>query len=194
MTTYKDKHEVLLHQTEKEDVDFSRESVISFNTHTGTHVDAPSHFLKDGNTIDAIDLKQLIGECTVIDCTTVEGKITESDLHGFDIKQNDIVLLKTKNSQLPTDAPFDFNFVYVDESAAQFLVGKKIKAVGIDYLGIEREQLQHETHKLFMKHDIPIIEGLRFEGVIPKRYQFYCLPLKIIGLEAAPARAILIED
>ena len=193
MTTYKDKHSIKLQQTEKEEADFSRESMLCFSAHTGTHVDAPSHFLKGGKPIEKFNLQQLIGECIVLDCTGLKDKITAKDLEKFDINKNDIVLFKTKNSFLPPDAPFDYNFVYVDESAANYLVSKQIKAVGIDYLGIERNQPNHETHKLFLKNDIPIIEGLRLEDVKPKRYQLYCLPLKLIGLEASPARVILIE-
>ncbi len=194
MTTYKDKHSIKLQQTEKEESDFSRESMLCFSAHTGTHVDAPSHFLKDGKTIDTIALKKLIGQCIVLDCTGLKEKITDQDLAQFEIKKNDIVLLKTKNSALPIDAPFDKNFVYVGKNAAAYLVSRQIKAIGIDYLGIERNQPKHETHKLFLQNDVPIIEGLRLEGVPSKRYDFFCLPLKLIGLEAAPARAILIEQ
>lgn len=193
MTTYKDKHSIKLQQTEKEEADFVRESMLCFSAHTGTHVDGPSHFLKDGKPIEKFNLQQLIGECIVLDCTGLKDKITAKDLEKFDINKNDIILLKTKNSSLPPDGPFDYNFVYVDESAANYLISKQIKAVGIDYLGIERNQPNHETHKLFMKNNIPIIEGLRLGLATEKKYQLICLPLRIIGLEAAPARAILIK-
>ena len=89
---------------------------------------------------------------------------------------------------------FHYNFVYVDKSAAEYLVQIKSVAIGIDYLGIERDQPQHDTHALLLQNNIPIIEGLRLGHVKPGYYTLMCLPLLIPGLDAAPARAILIED
>ena len=84
--------------------------------------------------------------------------------------------------------------MYVNASAARYLVEQSIRAVGIDYLGIERNQPDHETHKAFMQRNIPIVEGLRLEQVPSGTYFLWCLPLKMPGLDGAPARALLIEQ
>ena len=103
------------------------------------------------------------------------------------------MLLKTRNSYLSSIAPFNYEFIYVATSAAQYLIDHNIKAVGIDYLGIERAQPHHDTHTLFMQNNIGIIEGLRLEHVTAGQYILYCLPLACVGTEAAPARAVLVQ-
>lgn len=172
-----------------------RESMIRLKSHTGTHVDAPSHFMQDGATIDKTDLHSLVGSARVIDMTNIVDCITKEDLVAVadQIVPGDIVLFKTANSDnYPLD-PFDTDFVYLEASGAQYLAGKKVKAVGIDYLGIEHSQPDHPTHIVLMRQEIPIIEGLRLGLVTPGEYFFCCLPLLTVGLEAAPARAILIQ-
>jgi arylformamidase len=109
------------------------------------------------------------------------------------IYAGDIILLKTANSSLGATALFNPSFVYLEASGAHYLQEKKIKAVGIDYLGIERAQPAHETHLQLMEHGITIIEGLRLQHVKQGRYLVCCLPLNAVGIEAAPARAVLIE-
>ena len=194
ITGYKDKKTVSITQVKEFDRDNVRESTITINSHTGTHVDAPSHFLKDGKTIDQIALERLIGQAVVLDLTMVTDAITREHLeqHAGAINSGDIVLLKTTNSDLQPTAPFTPHFIYLHQSGARYLAEKNIKAVGIDYLGIERNQPGHETHVELFTHDVVIVEGLRLEHVQPGRYDFYCLPLKVVGLEAAPARALLI--
>lgn len=194
MTGYKDRMSVHFEQLKTFSKDQVRSSRITLDSHTGTHIDAPAHFLSDGKTIDQIDRGIIIGECTVLDFMEVTDGVTKSDLEKKEIKEGDIVLLKTKNSSLGLDAAFDKNFIYLEKSGAQYLVEKKIKAVGIDYLGIERNQPDHETHTILMKHEIGIIEGLRLSHVEPQRYFFLCLSLPVVGLEAAPARAILVHQ
>ncbi len=194
MTGYKDRMSVHFEQLKTFSKDQVRSSRITLDSHTGTHIDAPAHFLSDGKTIDQIDRGIIIGECTVLDFMEVTDGVTKSDLEKKKIKEGDIVLLKTKNSSLGLDAAFDKNFIYLEKSGAQYLVEKKIKAVGIDYLGIERNQPDHETHTILMKHEIGIIEGLRLSHVEPQRYFFLCLSLPVVGLEAAPARAILVHQ
>ncbi len=194
MTGYKDRMSVHFEQLKTFSKDQVRSSRITLDSHTGTHIDAPAHFLSDGKTIDQIDRGIIIGECTVLDFMEVTDGVTKSDLEKKKIKEGDIVLLKTKNSSLGLDAAFDKNFIYLEKSGAQYLVEKKIKAVGIDYLGIERNQPDHETHTILMKHEIGIIEGLRLSHVETQRYFFLCLSLPVVGLEAAPARAILVHQ
>ncbi len=192
-TGYKDKDVVQFEEIKTFAKDGVRESIIHLSSHTGTHIDAPSHFLKDGKTIDQMDLNSLIGPCKVLDLTIVTDKITREHLEEHDIGRGDIILLKTTNSATSSIGKFDPHFVYLELSGAQYLTEKKIKAVGIDYLGIERNQPGHLTHLELMNHDVTIIEGLRLKNVDPGEYFLYCLPLYTLGLEAAPARAILIE-
>lgn len=195
-TGYKDKKILKFQAVKTFDADGVRESVITISSQSGTHVDAPSHFLRDGKTIDEISLDRLVGTCMVLDMTEVEEKITRADLAEFDsqILEGDILLLKTMNSATPATGTFTPHFVYLEHSGAQYLKEKGIKAVGIDYLGIEHSQPGHLTHKECMHNDVVIIEGLRLNHVEPGEYFFCCLPLYTIGLDGAPARAVLIKD
>jgi len=195
MTAYKNKKTVQITAIKNFYSDGVRESIFSCNVHSGTHVDAPAHFLKDGKTIDAVLLSALVGSCKVLDFTRVSGAITQTDLQQYTINSGDRILLKTTNSALSATAPFEPEFVYLDKSAAQYLAGKKIAAVGIDYLGIERAQPAHETHTMLMNAGIAIIEGLRLQLVNPgNNYILYCLPIHLLQSDAAPARAILVHD
>lgn len=194
-TTYKNKNNIRLEPTKTFEADAVRETHVSFGAHSGTHVDAPSHFLQQGKTIDQVPLGSLIGPARVIDCTSLANVITADFLAQHTIEPGDIILFKTRNSEKSPFDAFDFNFIYLSTDAADYLVKKKIKAVGIDYLGIERDQKNHETHVQLMNNNISIIEGLRLEHVVePKEYLFLCLPLALVGIEAAPARAVLITD
>ncbi len=193
-TGYKDKDVVEFEEVKHFIKDGSRETNIRLSSHTGTHIDAPSHFLRDGKAIDQIKLERLVGPCRVLDLTIVEDKVTRDHLQEHEISENDIVLLKTNNSIKSPTEKFSPHFIYLDDSGAHYLVEKKIKAVGIDYLGIERSQTGHPTHIALMHADIAIIEGLRLQHVQPGSYMFICLPLYTIGLEAAPARAALITE
>ena len=125
MTGYKDRMSVHFEQLKTFSKDQVRSSRITLDSHTGTHIDAPAHFLSDGKTIDQIDRGIIIGECTVLDFMEVTDGVTKSDLEKKEIKEGDIVLLKTKNSSLGLDAAFDKNFIYLEKSGAQYLVEKK---------------------------------------------------------------------
>jgi arylformamidase len=192
MTAYKNKQTVVFTPIKTFETDKARESLISMSTHAGTHVDAPYHFLQQGITIDNFDLNSLVGPCKVIDLSHCDEKITAADLEKQSINQGDRILLKTKNSKNEASAPFNPNFVYLAADAAQYLASKKILTVGIDYLGIERAQPNHETHRVLFENNITIIEGLRLDHVQAGTYFLCCLPLKLQGLDAAPARAILL--
>ncbi len=193
MTAYKDKKTVNFQMNRTMDKDGVRDSSIVLSSHTGTHIDAPTHFLRDGLTIDEIHLERLVGPCKVLSMTTIEEKVTADDLAQHSIAEGDIILLKTNNSAYGINDSFDYDYVYLDPSGAQFLADKKIKAVGLDYLSIERSHPEHPTHMTLFHHDVVVIEGLRLAHVPAGEYLFVCLPLAIIGLEAAPARAVLVE-
>ena len=193
MTPYKERQLVQFSHLKSWEKDRLRQSQLLLDMHAGTHVDAPAHFLQHGTTIDQFSIQQLVGSCVVLECMDVQ-KIRSSDVEGRDIRLGDIVLFKTKNSLLSSEDVFNSDFVYVEKSAAEFLVQQKVKAVGIDYIGIERDQPQHETHTVLLSKNIPIIEGLRLRQVHPGRYTLFCFPLAVKGLEAAPARAFLMVE
>ncbi len=193
-TEYKNKGTIQLAATKGFEKDRVRDSTITMGTHTGTHVDAPSHFLKDGKAIDMISLDSLMGKAQVIDLMTVHDSISANDLKRYVINEGEIIVLRTPNSALGITDEFHRDFIYLDASGARYLAEKKVKAVAIDYLGIERDDPEHTTHTTLMKADIAIIEGVRLYHVPAGHYFMICLPLAIIGLEAAPARAILMAD
>lgn len=193
MTAYKDRNVVQITAVKKFQQEHARESRITIGSHSGTHVDAPSHFLDTGVTIDQISLDNLIGPCVVIDMTQCVDAITRYDLIDANIPRDHVVLFKTRNSAHTATDPFNGRFVYLAHDAAHFLVECGVRVVGIDYLGIERNQPGHETHQVLLKNDIVVVEGLRLGHVEAGTYTFVCLPLLLPGLDAAPARALLIK-
>lgn len=195
-TGYKDRSIVDIEEIKNFNRDGVRETAVRLSSHTGTHIDAPSHFLKDGKTIDEMPTEHFVGDCVVLDMTTCAERITRDCLvaHDNDIVEGGIVLLRTSNSDVSPTDKFSPHFVYLEASGAIYLAEKKVKAVGIDYLGIEHSQPGHPTHENLMHADVAIIEGLRLGHVPAGAYFFVCLPLNVIGVEAAPARAILMDQ
>jgi arylformamidase len=167
------------------------ESRISMDTHTGTHIDAPLHMIENGATMDEFSIEKVVTDCKVLDFTLVNDRITAEDFIGREINRGDFIILKTKNS---FEQGFNLNYVFLEESGAKYLKEKGIKGVGIDALGIERSQKEHGTHKILLGNGITIIEGLRLKDIKEGEYFLCALPLKIKGVEAAPARAILIRN
>ncbi len=192
MTEYKDRTTVRIEQIKQFERDGVRETMLTMHNHTGTHIDAPSHFVRDGGTSDTILLDALIGTCRVLDLTHVHECITQKDLEPFGIQAGERILLKTRNSLRSATDVFDSTFVYVHKDVAQLLADLKVTCVGIDYLGIERNQPGHETHKLLLEGNVAVIEGLRLGHVASASYQLCCLPLNIPHIDGVPARAVLI--
>lgn len=170
----------------------ANESRLEMESHTGSHVDAPFHFFADGTTIDRIGLDRFMGKAVVLDLAEIKNSITGNHLKNIRLKirKEDIVLLKTKNKP---DKKFNFNFTYLEKSGAEYLASKKVKAVGIDNLGVERNQPNHETHKILLKSGILIFEGLDLSKVKEGKYYFHGYPLKIKKGDASPVRAVLVE-
>lgn len=163
---------------------------ILLDLHSGTHIDAPSHYFKEGKTIDQLSMTKEVTKCRVIDLTSVEDRICEVDLVKHHIQNGEFVLLKTKNS---SDNVFNPEFVYLTEEGARYLIQQGVKGVGIDAMTIERNQPNHETHKLLLEKEIMIIEGLRLANVMAGDYSMVALPINIVGAEAAPTRVLLVE-
>lgn len=193
MMVYKDRKENRPQLTivKKLPHDSSTESVISMNVHTGTHIDAPLHMDIEGMTIETVDLDKLVTPCKVLDLTHVQDGITVNDLRMHAIDTGDFLLFKTKNSYTET---FSTDFIYLKKSGAEYLAQKQVIGIGIDSLGIERSQPEHETHKTLMGNGIIIIEGLRLKEISPGEYFLCALPLKIKGADGAPARVVLMEN
>lgn len=163
--------------------------------HTGTHVDAPYHFLGAGAaTVEQLPLKILSGRAYVLhlpDCNL----ITASILSRAEVPpRTRRLLFKTRNSEFWSQQGngFQTDFVALSADAAQWLVDKGIKLVGIDYLSIAPYKMGRPTHEVLLKAGIIILEGLDLSAISPGRYTLHCLPLKLAGADGAPARAILV--
>lgn len=163
---------------------------LSFSTHAGTHVDAPFYLFSDKWTADAIPFERLIGCCQVIDVSDVTDTITAADLKKHPLKEK-MVLLKTRNSfdQL---LGYNRNHVAMDVGAAEYLIAQGITTLGYDYQSFERDGA-NVLHRMFLERSITLIDNLRLKDAEEKTYQLTCLPLKLTGVDGAPARAILTE-
>jgi arylformamidase len=172
-------------------------SSLHVEVHTGTHIDAPLHFLQGGKTIETVSLDILCGEALVCAAPAVD-VISADVLEGLGIPQNtERLLLRTRNSELwkqSYSAAFRFDYVGIDPSGAQWLVQRGVKAVGIDYLSIASYADLKPTHEILLGAGIIPIEGLDLSQVEPGMYMLYCLPLNLLGSDGAPARAILVKD
>ena len=164
------------------------ETNITMNLHTGTHIDFPKHTLENGGTSLEFDVSKLIRSVKVFDMTNVSSAITKEDIDTLSIGEDDFILFKTINS---FDKTFNFEFIYLAKDAAEYLANKKISGVGIDALGIERNQEGHPTHNILLSQGIIILEGLNLEEIEHDNYDMICLPLSIDDVEALPVRALL---
>jgi kynurenine formamidase len=167
---------------------------LSFGNHTGTHVDAPSHVLNEGITIDKLDIESLLGKALVLDFSSYSDVLTADTLektlkNAGDPEDISILLLKTDNPSQKQK-----NLTHLDESAASWIVEKGFKAVGTDSFSVD--DLHTESllaHHILLSENVNIIECLEFSSVEPGIYFFLCLPLKIEACDGAPARALLIS-
>jgi arylformamidase len=163
-------------------------SRIDLGAHTGTHVDAPRHFLPGGVGADGLGLEPFIGPCTVADATAAVGRIDARVVASLHLPRGvERVLLKTANSRLWERDSFSSEFVRLDGSGAAALVERGVRLVGIDYLSIG----DPEAHRVLLGRRVGVIEGLDLRSVEPGRHFLVCLPLKIAGCDGAPARALL---
>lgn len=173
--------------------DVATDTSISFSVHTGTHVDAPQHFIKQGKSVDQLNLDQLIGEVYVAVLPNSVNVVTADLLQKLSLPSHiDRLLLRTNNSNLwHTNLDFQQDFVALTADAAQWIVNQNIKLIGVDYLSVQRYHDGPETHQILLNADIIIIEGLDLSEVSEGFYELLCLPIKLKGVEGAPARVIL---
>jgi len=164
---------------------------LNFSAHAGTHIDAPYYLFEHKWKSNEVPLNILNGDCQVIDLTNITDMITKKDLEKKKILSKR-VLLKTKNS---FDNLKEYNPKHISLSVdgAEYLRDLKIELVGFDYQSFEREG-KTEIHSIFMKNNIICLDNLRLGKTSEKIYTLLCLPIKVIGIDAAPARAILLED
>lgn len=196
MVSYKDRHPLVIEQLRSIDCDTVADSLCSrLHMHAGTHVDAPSHFIKGGKTIDQLSLAQMNGPCRVLDLTTIAGECIEKDhLVPFQIEAGERILLKTQNSFLSPQGRYNVREMYLGSSAARYLAECAIALLGVDALGLERNQPDYASHVALFSAGVIVVEGLRLAAVPSERqgYVLHLLPLAFVGTEAAPARALLV--
>jgi arylformamidase len=164
--------------------------------HTGTHVDAPGHFIPGAETIEALPLDVLVGPCRVVDVAAaphVTAAALEAAL-GRDAPER--LLLRTRNSSGPSpvweSARFEPGFAAIAADGAQWLVDRGVRLVGVDYLSIEPfEAKEPLTHRILLGARVVAVEGLDLRAVPAGRYRLYCLPIPLVGADGAPARVLL---
>jgi arylformamidase len=169
-------------------------SMIAMGAHTGTHIDAPRHFIEDGAPIDRISLDAVIGPARVIELSDVR-EISRTVIDSLCLEGEKRLLFKTANSLLWREPCFVKEFVYLTECASDYLVEIETSLVGIDYLSIERYGADRPVaHRTLLKAGVVILEGLNLSGIQPGCYKLLCLPLRIKDADGSPCRAILIEE
>lgn len=172
-------------------------SRMDMGVHTGTHVDAPLHFIDGTSAVEAMNLEVLIGPARVVQVGDEVNVITREVLEGLDIPTGTSRLLfKTRNSHYWANQVREFqtDFVGIDEGGSKYLVEKGVRLVGVDYLSVAPFKQSRPTHQILLGANMVIIEGLDLSAVQPGEYQLICLPLKIEGSDGAPARAVLIRE
>jgi arylformamidase len=168
-------------------------SQLVLGTHTGTHLDAPRHFIPAGRTIDQLDLGALLGLCRVIEVASAEGHISRADLQRFELHPGDRLLLKTRNSRQPAGQTFTPDFVALDPCAADYLCEQGACLVGIDGPSIDAwDASDFPSHKRLLGADILIVENLVLRDVRPGIYGLIAVPLNLTGADGCPVRALLI--
>jgi arylformamidase len=173
--------------------DSSNVSMLSFGAHTGTHVDAPAHFVEGARRIDALSLDVLIGPARVLRLPDDVKEIGPEFINRCDLSDVERVLFHTRNSTFWNEG-FRKDFTHLLPEAAQLLVDRGIKLVGTDYLSIEKfHSGHHRTHLTLLSNNVVIVEGLNLSEVPEGDYELICLPLKIAegAGDGAPARAVL---
>jgi arylformamidase len=169
-------------------------SEIRGSAHTGTHMDAPLHFLEGAPAIDTMPIEATVGPARVIEIHDSR-LIRIAELEPHHPAQGDRLLFKTANSRLCWKTPqFQKDYVHIPPDTAHYLVEIGVRTVGVDYLSVGHgEGGGAETHRVLLRAGIWIIEGLNLEPVAPGDYDLVCLPLRIVGGDGAPARAVLRE-
>lgn len=169
-------------------------SVVEMDVHTGTHVEAPLHFLDGGDALDAIELGRFVGPAVVVELAGSAVTSESLDAAGVPVGAERL-LIKTANSARWAAGWGTFDPVYVSltRDAAQWVVDRGMRLVGIDHLSIQQYEDDGETHRILMRAGVAILEGLNLAAIEPGTYTLVAAPLRLSGAEAAPTRAVLID-
>ena len=169
--------------------DIANVTVLDFGLHSGTHVDAPLHFLEGAAGVDALPLEALIGPADVVDSTSIASNpIDRAAFGALDIPDDcERLLLKTRNAALWDRDEFVEDFLCLDDSGAHFVLDRGIKLIGIDYMSIG----DVDTHRTLLSRGVIALESLDLRAVDAGRYELLCLPLRIVGADGGPARVLL---
>jgi arylformamidase len=166
-------------------------SRLDFGVHSGTHVDAPVHFIEGAAGAETLPLDVLVGPTHVVDATGVQGVLDEDALRGLALPERaERLIFKTTNSRLWERDEFTPEFVRLSADGARYLVGHGVRLVGIDYLSVGDE----EAHVELLRAGVVPLESLDLRGVEPGEYRLVCLPLRVVGSDGAPARTVLIRE
>ena len=167
-------------------------SELSLGVHNGTHIDAPVHFLHEGADVGQLDPAVGIGPARVIEIAD-RVAVRRRELEAVGPKPGERLLLKTRNSDRQWFAePFRTDFVFVAADGAEYLAECRVALVGVDYLSVGGFARDMEaTHRLLLGAGILVVEGLDLSAVNAGAYELVCLPLRLVGSEGAPARALL---
>lgn len=166
-------------------------SRLDFGVHSGTHVDAPAHFIDGASGIEAVSLDVLVGRALVVDASSVKGQIDREAIGRLGIAEGTERVLFRVNSDLWTETTFQPAFIGLSAEGALALVARGVRLVGIDYLSIAPFGNPTPTHRALLEAGVTIVEGLDLRDVEPGQYDFVCLPLLIPGSDGGPARAML---
>ncbi len=174
--------------------DVANATQVEMDVHCGTHVDAPRHFVEGGATLDAIGLRPFMGPAWVADAAGHRA-IDEALLDTLEIPPGTArLLLRTDNSFEAPEAPFREDYVALTAGAAQWVVDRGVELIGIDYLSVQRFRDPPATHQILLRGGTMILEGVDLRDVRPGPWTLLCLPIRLVGTEAAPARALLLEE
>jgi arylformamidase len=167
-------------------------SRLVLGTHTGTHLDAPRHFIPGGCTIDQLDLEGLLGPCCVLEVQSAGLHITREDLQAFDLQAGARVLLKTRNSYQPPTQTFKTDFSALEASAADYLRERRVRLVGVDGPSVDAwTAADFPCHRCLLMADILILENLALHHVVPGIYGLIGVPLNLADADGCPIRALL---
>jgi arylformamidase len=198
MIVWPDDPAVVLEQIESMDKGaHANVSRLNMSVHTGTHVDAPHHFLNNGLTVETLALDVLTGPALVVQLPDELNRVTAEALETASIPVGtERLLLRTRNSDLWQRGEKEFSpgFVGISADGAEWLLRHGVRLVGIDYLSVAPFKQSEPTHKILLEAGIVLLEGADLHKVQPGMYELYCLPLKLSGSDGAPARAILIQN
>lgn len=176
--------------------DSNTSTQMSMNAHTGTHVDAPLHFVKGGAGVDALDLRVLVGPARVVDAGNANA-LSRAVFESLNIPAGtERLLVRTRNSGwwAHGETSFHDDYVGVTKDGAEWLVARGVKLIGVDYLSVAWKRDTTSPHHILLGAGVIPLEGLNLTGIKPGEYQLVALPLKLAGRDGAPTRAILIQE